>query len=160
AAITKNKAFNVLAPSGCLILSVANQDYGAVGVNSMGMRAKFTVQVTPNTVNFKNVEFTEDIPEQKFKFPSGYEDTRPASGPPDEEFKVKDDAGRPNITPDQISSSTFDPKYLIPPGKKDPVDYNDYIVLVPNKYKQEDGSWSASFVTEKHGRQFRAADYK
>jgi hypothetical protein len=87
--------FTVLVPASLTATKKADIGYGAAGVDNVGGKTEFWLQVNPITVSFKNVEFQENTTAQTRAFPNGQ--TQTYGGTPSAYTVAPNVAGAPNF---------------------------------------------------------------
>lgn len=144
--------FRVVAPNG--MNAVLKQDLtpGVPGPpnDRIGAASRFTCTVLRTSVSFYAAEFQENIPTNTWTWPDGTQESNPA-------HTVAWSVGYDNRATDGISDS------LRPIGRihdgSSYVNFN-YIINVPEEYKNENNQWILWLPYETHPREFRGSDQK
>jgi hypothetical protein len=143
--VNKQKGMNVKVPTGVNPIAFADQPPFQAGVDLIGCRTKFMVQVIPQTVNFNNVNVRENKPKYTWTWPNGTNDTINALivGPLKPGNIQIGQVIFPNIIGDDVG--TFGAGYTVDFIKDKNtgqfVDFDQPNPAVPMEYQDKDGKW-------------------
>jgi hypothetical protein len=158
-ALTKSVQFNIRIPTGSDAYWLYDIPLGPSGSNYIGGSSVFQPVITPTTVNFSNVLFRENIPEQTFPWPDRIH-TYTRSSDDTDYFGVVDsyvyalDLVMPNVVGSDTVGDPLTPIDYLWNGSA----YQDctFDVLVPLEFQDENGNW-VPFTTEHHVRMYSGA---
>ena len=145
-------ALTVVAPSGLTVSFSSDGSPGTAGPpnNNIAALSVFDFTITPTTVSFYNIELRENIPGETWTWPDGTSGARASA-------IVNYTVGQDNKGADTVGDS-LKPISRINNGSSY-VNFN-YIVRVPEEYKNQSGVWMSWLSTETHPRDFRGSDQK
>lgn len=148
APIEKQVTFTVVEPSGVEVYEQNDYTTGwEAGAANMAASTKFKLQITPKTVNFKNVDFRREYPfltGDKITWPDGTEEEWKKSS---EDFKVADVAPKNNV----VELASYYPlRPIARLANQDP----DFTFTVSYAFQFEGDTWS-TFKTATSPRAYR-----
>jgi hypothetical protein len=146
-------SFDILVPNGVHAEHSSDEPQGTLGPpnNSMRARSWFGTQMLPDTVNFGNVSFRENIALQTFTWPDGTQNVRPAfvGG-----FGVRESGMTPNWSWDTVDTGgPWLTSHLLVPNSNPPT-YQDCLfdVIVDLQFLSDSGY--VTFISPPHGRKY------
>jgi hypothetical protein len=145
-ALTAPATMDVKTPSGCQIALLQNLPLGTAGPpnNLIGAQAQFLVRVLPTTVNFKAIDFRENIPGDSWIWPSTNNSNRAAAVVA---YNVQDVASTVNVVYDIATTQGWQIAEIA--GQAFSHD-----IRVPQEYSTP-GGW-VLFYSETHKRIYKA----
>jgi hypothetical protein len=150
--ITKSINFDILIPRGTEPHWAYDLPYDDKGNTYIGGASVFQVRILPDTVNFCNVPFQEDIYEQNPPWPDGiHRVSRPAAMLPisvDADYIFDLDRDSPNVYTDTISTAWWDTIDYLDNGDG----YQDFIcdIYIPLEFWDDIESIWIPFETADH----------